>query len=534
MLGMPLDGRSGITAGGELDNYLRYLQTTGVTPLTPWSLRQFSPRVTAQLLRESSAHPWQRAAAFSDTSTRDVSLLPATVGIRYNSAYPFGGNDGAVWAGRGATFSAQGGFAVRLGPVSAVFDPIFFSALNQPFSLQPNGQTGRLSFADGDFPTIVDRPQRFGDGAYTKLDPGQSTIRVDVAAVGVGVTTANQWWGPATTFPPLLGNNAAGVPHIFVGTNHPVGIGIGTVQTQLTYGLETQSDWSPVSGPRTFTSVGEPGRDRFMSGIIVTFSPGAIKGLELGGARYFHEAWVGHLTRSYLTTPLEGLLKASLPSEAAVPGVEGRDGLKNQLASVFFRWVAPASGFEMYSEYAHEDHNYDMRDLEEEVDHSRLAMLGMRKVFQRAPDRFGAFRAEVLDAYAPTLQRHRGQGLIYVHSPLLQGHTEDGQVLGANIGVGSMGGATIAWDDYTPGGRLTVFALRTSQNNFSDFYTSGNVFLRGTDMSGAVGVESLRLRSWGAISTVLSTNYRGGRARANAARGLNLNAQIGITVNPPR
>ncbi len=35
----------------------------------------------------------------------------------------------------------------------------------------------------------------------------------------------------------------------------------------------------------------------------------------------------------------------------------------------------------MYAEYGHEDHNADIRDLESEPDHSRIAMVGFRKTF---------------------------------------------------------------------------------------------------------------------------------------------------------
>ena len=54
--------------------------------------------------------------------------------------------------------------------------------------------------------------------AYTRLDPGQSTIRLDFPAVTLGASTANQQWGPGSTHPLLLGNNAPGFTHLFLGT----------------------------------------------------------------------------------------------------------------------------------------------------------------------------------------------------------------------------------------------------------------------------------------------------------------------------
>jgi hypothetical protein len=48
----------------------------------------------------------------------------------------------------------------------------------------------------------------------------------------------------------------------------------------------------------------------------------------------------------------------------------------------------------------------------------------------------------------PTLARNRGEGGIYIHSLLLQGHTNRGQLLGSDAGVGSGGGSVVAWDSF--------------------------------------------------------------------------------------
>ncbi|MGI8548381.1 MAG: hypothetical protein ACR2M1_13805, partial [Gemmatimonadaceae bacterium] len=410
----------GLAAGGELDNYVRYLQTTGRAPLGPWSLRGFSAPVVDSLTAIAGAHPWASSWVFqrhhsSGGAARHFAILPVAATARFNSPFPFGGNDGPVWAGRGLTTSVQGGVAMAFGPLSAVLDPIVFRAENSSFTLAPNGESGIGRFADADFPQKIDRPQRFGDGAYSEFDLGESTLRLDVLGVSAGLSTANQWWGPATVFPVILGNNAAGVPHVFLGTERPTNIGIGTVQARLLYGLERQSNFSPVVGPDTFVNGDLSGRKRFMSGLVLTFNPGPIPGLELGAARYFHQAWFGRIGSPELRSPFEGIVKTSIPVGVAVPGADNQDALKNQLASLLGRWVLPHSGFEVYAEYGHEDHNYDVRDLLEEPDHSRIAMAGLRKVFQRSETRFSAFRAEFIDGSEPTLGRHRPEGLVYVH-----------------------------------------------------------------------------------------------------------------------
>ncbi len=123
--------RGGVVAGGELDNYLRYLQTIGRVPLGAWGLRPFSAAEVDSLSKVSGTHPWKNSWMFRADSAHHFSVLPVTANAGFNSAFPFGSNDGAVWAGRGLTTSLQGGFAAAWGPVSLVVNPIVFRAENE-------------------------------------------------------------------------------------------------------------------------------------------------------------------------------------------------------------------------------------------------------------------------------------------------------------------------------------------------------------------------------------------------------------------
>ena len=524
--------RGGVPAGGELDNYLRYLQSMGQVPLGAWGLRPFSADEVDSLSKVSGAHPWQQSWMFRTDSAHHFSVLPLTANAGFNSAFPWGGNDGAVWAGRGLTTSVSGGVAAAWGPISLVLDPIVFRAENRSFTLQPNGQTGNARFANGDFPSEVDLPQRFGNGPYSRFDWGQSTLRIDWFGISAGVSTANQYWGPATVFPVILGNNAAGIPNVFIGTERPTNIGIGKIQAHVEYGIESQSAFSPVVGPDTFTDADHPGTRRFMSGLVVTFSPAAIPGLELGAARFFHQAWTGHIGSSELSSPFEGLLKSSLPTATPIPGIgNNKDLLKNQLASVFARWVLPHSGFEMYAEYGHEDHNADLRDLESEPDHSRIAMVGFRKTFVKSGTRFSALRAEYIDGSAPTLARYRDEGLVYVHGVLRQGHTQDGQLLGADIGVGSPAGAQVAWDTYSTGGSSTWYVQRITQDNPAPLLADQPATYYSSHLFATVGYERHR---FGRVADLMyGAAVTEGKRGPSLTRATNISATVGTVVHFP-
>ena len=51
---------------------------------------------------------------------------------------------------------------------------------------------------------------------------------------------------------------------------------------------------------------------------------------------------------------------------------------ENQLASLWFRWAPPGSGFDVYGEFGREDFAADLRDLILEPDHSASTNLGFR------------------------------------------------------------------------------------------------------------------------------------------------------------
>ena len=230
-----------------------------------------------------------------------------------------------------------------------------------------------------------------------------------------------------------------------------------------------------------------------MSGAVLIFEPRGAAGLELGVARFFHSIWPRTgIPQSYLTKPFEGLLKRGLGSPAGF--VKGSDvGVgDNQLASAFFRWLLPSNGFEVYGEYGREDHNADRRDLVEEPDHSRTYGLGFRKILQGDSIRLSALRLELINYELPNLARHRGEGGIYEHGVLRQGHTNLGQVLGADVGVGTGSGFSVAWDKYDRAGKYSIGWTRTVRAQDGTYYLTGGYDPGVNDVSHALQIERYR------------------------------------------
>jgi hypothetical protein len=364
-----------VFVGTETESYLRYLDLSDTSSHQSVAIRPLSPAQLGKLTGALYGSPWEvRLTAFGNSSgPLEFRLLSPNASFRYNSQFPYGSNDGAIWAGRGATIAAQGGVYARLGPMSLTLLPIVFRAENVAFPLAAS----TLSCGCGD-PTYgggVDRPQRFGTAAYERLDPGQSSVRLDALGMSAGFSTANEGWGPSAEYPFIIGNNAPGFPHLFFGSANPFPILIGRAHLKVIYGRLDQSDYSPVTGSKFYTSRVEIGRVRFASGLVATFQPRGFDGLEIGGARFIHSIWPrSGIPASYLKKPLQAFLKVNQP------GIDQQiAGTDNQLASFFARWAFRESGLEVYGEYGREDNSYDLRDLVQEPDHQRAYSLGLAK-----------------------------------------------------------------------------------------------------------------------------------------------------------
>src|SRR5207248_418732 len=123
-----------------------------------------------------SIGPWMLAEHFTSTG---IALAPVSLGAIVNTSYPYGANDGPVWAGRGLTVVASAGVGGDVGPISFAVAPVAFTASNASFDLLANTQVPNLGYKNGLYPTSIDLPQRFGNSTYSRFDPGESNLRFD-------------------------------------------------------------------------------------------------------------------------------------------------------------------------------------------------------------------------------------------------------------------------------------------------------------------------------------------------------------------
>lgn len=452
-----LAAQTPVAAGSDEERYLRWSELAGCLTPRQWTLRPFTSRELEGFacgprgVRDRAIRG-ARPAPFG----LELQVLPVSLISYFNSSFPWGYNDGPVWQGRGLTLAASGGIAARWGPVNLVLRPTAFWAQNREFELQPNGFSDSLRFAHGIFPTSIDAPQRFGEVPYRRFDWGQSKLALELPLLAAGVSTANQWWGPASVHPLILGNNAPGFRHLFLGTSKPIYLGIGRLHARALWGDLRQS---------RFTRNLPPADRRLLTGLALVLEPAGMEGLEVGAGRVFHDPWPqGGFSWSHLAKPFGEPLKAQRPpgSNPEHPGDVPED---NGLGSLWMRWVAPGDGFEVYAEYGKEDYNWDLRDFLGEPENSGGYLVGFRKLWGASEKGFWAVEVEHLDLRVSQYVLGRGGTRFYLHGNRAQGHTQLGQILGSEFGVGGLA-TTVALERYHTRGRWRVSWMRALRQDF--------------------------------------------------------------------
>ncbi|HEX7938693.1 MAG TPA: capsule assembly Wzi family protein [Gemmatimonadaceae bacterium] len=442
------------------------MQLTGVAPLASRLLRPASdaPLRTA----DDSAQwrsPWSARSAASSASEQRrrlaIGIIAPVFEGSLNSQFPSGMNDGAMWAGRGASVLATAGAVATFGPVSLQLAPSFTWSQNTAFALGPlhDAPANASQYADVWAAARIDRPQRFGDAEIRRMDAGQSSLRVDYRGFAAGVSNENMWWGPGVDNSLLMSNTAGGFGHVFIGTGRAHDIRIGKIEALWTVGALSQSSFWRTA-PDTID------RRRWLNALLVVFEPRGLRGLYLGAGRVFYaNERYDPVTGHELLTVFQPFKKEAL----ATPTNPTADDTRDQLLSLSARWVFPESGFEVYGEFGRNDHSWDLRDATLEPDHSRATLIGLQKA-QHLGQGLLVLRAEATNLALTRTSTIRSSQSWYIHHIVQQGYTERGQLLGAGIGPGSdMQSFTADW--FIPRGRLgLVFARR--RENSDAFYST--------------------------------------------------------------
>lgn len=388
------------------------------------------------LLRSTSALLWSDVHA-----AEGVQALMPQIQFMHNSAIPFSRNDGGLWAGRGLSTRITGGAAAKVNRLRIVIAPELVTAQNDSFPPRTDAiipspmippDRSKFSFpwyANG--PYSLDMPLRFGDKPRHQLRPGQSSILADFGSLSFGFSTENEWWGPGIDNALVLSNNAPGFPHLTLRSSHPLATRLGAIDFRWIVGGLSQS---------AFFDTTTANNKRSISAATMTIRPRGVENLSVGVARSVigtSTGW-GQIPLRWL----EVFHNTGHPNDGAPYDSTLHPGGRDQLYSAFARWVLPASGAEIYGEWGRLDFPRNLRDLLVQPNRGQAYTLGLqwtRHAFTPA-GRFH-FRIENTSLEQSLAQRDRFAGVWYTSRRVLQGFTNQGEVLGAAVGPGSSGQA---------------------------------------------------------------------------------------------
>jgi hypothetical protein len=391
-------------------------------------------------------------------------LLPLTIKQQYNSHHPYGWNDGSMIPAKGYQNQFSFGIYSKIGPLSIQINPELVYAQNKEFSCTP------ISWSDSIWKSYyyvinrIDNPEKYGNDPYLKLFPGQSSVRINLNKLSLGLSTENLWWGPGIRNSLVMSNNAPGFPHISFNTSEPVVTKIGSFEWQVISGKLKGSGLIPSDTSQTFNGENlyvakqDDGR-RYLNGMIVTWQPKWTKGLYLGFTNtfYLYQSDLQPGIKTYL--PILGFLfKSRMRSE---------DYRTDQMLSLFFRLVLAKENAEVYGEFGKNDNALNLIDLLLEPEHTRAYILGFRKTFNTPDQKDLELFFEATELQNSSTQQLRFLEGWYTHYQVRHGYTQLGQVIGAGIGPG--GSSQIVGINWIKGIKdMGVSLERIVHNN--DFY----------------------------------------------------------------
>tara|TARA_R110000868_G_scaffold235273_6_gene489077 strand:+ start:18496 stop:20076 length:1581 start_codon:yes stop_codon:yes gene_type:complete len=408
------------------------------------------PAILSKFKKDSLTwNPWE--LDFRNPEENYFSILPIQFGLNYNSEYPRTINDGAVWKGKGLNSSVYFGIQGKKGILEYSLAPLIYYSQNQNYQLATQrGSTNPLNyqFSNG----RIDYPQRFGKSSFTEYDWAQSEVRLVYSGFTFGASTSNTVWGPAKYNPILRSNNAAGFPHIEIGTNKPYETSIVDFEFKLLWGSLEESDYFDADKENNY---------RYLAGGFLAFQPRFIKGLKLGFGRMMYKRFNEFEAIDLLVMAYRYDDADRNPDNPNT----GNDDF-DQLAALSMEWTFPEQGFEAYMEFGKNDFGGVLGGQEPE--HSRAYTLGFSKLLLLKDDKIIklAYERAVLDRSKAAFL-YRRHNIWYQHSYIRQGYTHKGQVIGAGIGPGSSSDV-FDFDLFTKNGKLQLFAQRIRFND--DYY----------------------------------------------------------------
>ncbi len=368
----------------------------------------------------------------------------------FNTAAPYGQNDGALWQGKGYNTSLTGGARIETYGFELTVKPSLSFSQNMGFDyITPNysgsNYEGKAATYGYYGVASIDAPQRFGDSAFWTYSWGDTEARWTWKNFTTGIGTQTVWIGPAKLNPIIHSNNAPSYPKF--------DFGIRKTQIDMPYfgwhlgDIEARAWWGKLSESDYFDN-DSTNDNNLIAGVSLNYGfPGIFKGFNIGFNRIMLSKWNEispySLFRIY------------------VPEMNGDSDAADQRFSLTFDYVFPIIGFEIYLEWARNDFSPSMDYLIRYPYHTQAWTFGAEKAFKFSK-RYGLkvlLELTYLENSADYDRLIDWYATFYSHGEISQGHTNLGQWLGAGIGTGG-NSQYLGFEFYYPRGSVTLFGQR--------------------------------------------------------------------------
>ncbi len=372
----------------------------------------------------------------------------------YNTAAPYGQNDGALWQGRGYNTALTTGARIEGYGFELTFKPQVSWSQNLEFETNPDIYPSPYShtFKSGTVYLPIDLVQRYGESSFWNYDWGDSELRWSWHSLAFGFGNQSPWLGPAILNPMLGSNNAASYTKFDAGlrklkvTLPFLYWDLGTIEGRIWVGKLKSSDY--------FAEFAKRNEDRMLTAMSASYEPSFIPGFTFGLNRIFNTYW--------RTENLKYILRLFTTSRSNALASSGND--EDQKISLFAQWIFPQTGFRVYGEYGFDDFSSNERT---NPFHTGIYTVGIQ---QNIPF-FWNLKSELSFEWnnfemSQDFQLQWPYMGYYAHGFVKQGYTNQGQILGA--GSGYFGNSQyLQYKVYYPKGYTSLKFHRYCPNNNS-------------------------------------------------------------------
>ena len=408
-----------------------YTETTG------------EPKTETTNKTEKTAHPWKNnnlgtKRALWKSSSENTNWftkgLNRSVSFKiygpewfnsYNTAAPYGQNDGALWQGKGYNTSLTAGARLEAFGFEATFKPQVSFSQNLEFDIMESNYDSKYGYFWGYGHNIgADAPQRFGDSSFWTFDWGDTEIRWSWHTFTIGFGTQAIWLGSAYLNPLLHSNNAASYPKFDIGLRRTkvhlpwLGWYIGDIEGRLWTGYLSESDYFDND---------DSNNHNLLHGFTFSYAPSFLPGLTLG------------LNRVCLVKSSFENLKYIIPLAKNTHVGEAGAG-EDQKFSFTASYLFPKVGFEIYGEIGTDDYapGGGINGYIRYFTHTMIYTVGAKKTMTLSSRKnvFGELIFEWNNTEMSQNYQLSGGYSFGFHYQITQGYTNRGQWLGSGIGYG--------------------------------------------------------------------------------------------------